>query len=95
MLRLADLKVLTKLTGVIGLIAVIVGGCIWYAQGRMTQIDDAYSAFIDQEAEAAMLARRTNRLIFELNFWSSGSSRRPRTARCRPPAGASTRPCRA
>ncbi|MCJ2023403.1 HAMP domain-containing protein, partial [Methylobacterium sp. J-067] len=69
MLRLADLKVLTKLTGVIGLIAVIVGGCIWYAQGRMTQIDDAYSAFIDQEAEAALLVRRSNRLIFELNYW--------------------------
>ncbi|MET0369064.1 MAG: HAMP domain-containing protein, partial [Methylobacterium sp.] len=69
MLRLADLKVLTKIAGVIGLISVIVGGCVWYAQGRMTQIDDAYSTFIDQEAEAAMLSRRTNRLIFELNYW--------------------------
>ena len=69
MLRLSDLKVLTKLAGVIGLIAVIVGGCIWYAQGRMTQIDDAYSAFIDKEAQAGMLARRTNRLIFEMNYW--------------------------
>ncbi len=67
--RFTDLKVLTKLGGVIGLVAVVVGGCIWYAQGRMTQIDQAYSTFIDQEAEAAALSRRVNRLIFELNYW--------------------------
>ncbi len=35
----------------------------------MTKIDDAYTSFIDNEAEAATVARRTNRLIFELNYW--------------------------
>ncbi|MCJ2012546.1 methyl-accepting chemotaxis protein [Methylobacterium sp. J-076] len=67
--RLADLKVLTKIATVIGLIGLIVGGCIWYAQGRMSQIDDGYSAFIAQEAEAAATSRRVNRLMFEMNYW--------------------------
>jgi len=67
--RLSDFKILTKLSGVIAIIAFIVGGCIWYAQGRMTYIDEAYTTFVNHEAEAASTARRINRLIFELNYW--------------------------
>ncbi|CAO4185091.1 methyl-accepting chemotaxis protein [Methylorubrum populi] len=69
MFMMARFKILTKLIGVIGLITVIVGGCIWYAQARMSTIDDAYSLFIVREAKAVSSARRTNRLIFELNYW--------------------------
>jgi len=67
--RLSDFKILTKLSGVIAIIAFIVGGCIWYAQGRMTYIDEAYTTFVNHAAVAAATARRINRLIFELNYW--------------------------
>jgi methyl-accepting chemotaxis protein len=68
-LRLSNIKVLPKLAAVIALISLIVGGCIWYAQGRMREIDDAYSAFLSNETVAAVEARRLNRLMFELNYW--------------------------
>jgi methyl-accepting chemotaxis protein len=48
---------------------VIVGGCIWYAQARMTVIDDRYSEFLAREATAVAEARRLNRLVIELNYW--------------------------
>jgi methyl-accepting chemotaxis protein len=35
----------------------------------MSHIDEAYSAFIEREAQGAATARRVNRLIFELNYW--------------------------
>ncbi len=69
MLRLSNIKVLPKLAAVIALISLIVGGCVWYAQGRMSEIDTAYSNFISNESVAAAEARRLNRLIFELNYW--------------------------
>ena len=52
MLRLSNINVLPKLLGVIALIGAIVGGCVWYAQSRMTTIDDGYSRFINNEAAA-------------------------------------------
>ncbi|MGC5780591.1 methyl-accepting chemotaxis protein [Methylobacterium sp. NFXW15] len=64
-----NIRILPKISAAIVFIAVVVGGCVWYAQGRMTLIDDSYTRFIDNEAEAATVARRTNRLIFELNYW--------------------------
>ncbi|RYD18123.1 MAG: methyl-accepting chemotaxis protein, partial [Lysobacteraceae bacterium] len=69
MLRLSNLKILTKLITVVSLIGVIVGGCVWYAQSRMSQIDDAYSAFINDEAVAVAEGRRLNRFVFELNYF--------------------------
>ncbi|WCS27529.1 methyl-accepting chemotaxis protein [Methylobacterium sp. NMS14P] len=51
------------------MISAIVGGCIWYAQARMTTIDDGYSQFIVNEAAAVADARRLNRLVIELNYW--------------------------
>ncbi|MER2267434.1 methyl-accepting chemotaxis protein [Methylobacterium oxalidis] len=66
---LARTGILSKLIAIIALIAVIVGGCIWYAQSRMTTIDDAYSLFINREAKAVASAQRMNRLIIELNYW--------------------------
>ena len=39
---LSSIKMLPKLTAVIALIGVIVGGCVWFAQCRMTQIDDGH-----------------------------------------------------
>ena len=69
MLRLSNLKILTKLITVVSLIGVIVGGCVWYAQSRMSQIDDAYSAFINDEAVAVAEGRRLNQFVFELNYF--------------------------
>ena len=68
MAGLHNIKILHKLVGVIALIGAIVGGCIWYAQARMTDIDDAYSLFLVREARAVATARRLNRVVFELNY---------------------------
>ncbi|WP_288587636.1 HAMP domain-containing protein, partial [uncultured Methylobacterium sp.] len=68
MAGLHNIKILHKLVGVIALIGTIVGGCIWYAQARMTDIDDAYSLFLVREARAVATARRLNRVVFELNY---------------------------
>ena len=67
--RLSNLKVLPKLIAVIAVISMIVGACVWYAQGRMREIDQAYSDFLSNETVAAVEARRLNRLMFELNYW--------------------------
>ncbi len=69
MLFLSKTKILPKLGAVIALIALIVGVCVWFAQGRMTEIDDAYSQFISREAKGAATSRRVNRLVFEMNYW--------------------------
>ena len=69
MLRLSNIRIFTKLMVILTLIGVIVGGCVWYAQSRMRQIDQDYSAFINNEAAATAEARRLNRLVFELNYW--------------------------
>ncbi len=69
-MKLSDMNLLTKLAGVIATIGVIVGGCVWFAQERMAQIDQAYTGFIMREAEGAATARRVNRLMFELNYWT-------------------------
>ena len=66
---LSNIKILPKLTAVVAVIGLIVGGCVWFAQSRMTQIDHAYSTFINREAKGVASARRVNRLIFELNYW--------------------------
>nr|WP_276592610.1 MULTISPECIES: methyl-accepting chemotaxis protein [unclassified Methylobacterium] len=68
-LRLSNVKILPKIASVIALISMIVGSCVWYAQSRMTKIDDEYSRFINNEAAAVAEARRLNRLMVELNYW--------------------------
>ncbi|MCJ2096417.1 methyl-accepting chemotaxis protein [Methylobacterium sp. J-072] len=69
MLRLSNLKIITKLVTIVSLIGVMVGAGVWYAQSRMSQIDDAYSAFITNEAVAVAQGRRLNRFVFELNYY--------------------------
>ncbi len=66
---LANVKILPKLVAIIALIGAVIGGCVWYAQSRMASIDDAYSLFINREAKAVASTQRTNRLVFELNYW--------------------------
>ena len=51
------------------MIGSIVGGCVWYAQSCMIQIDDAYRLFVIREAKGAATARQVNRLMFELKYW--------------------------
>jgi methyl-accepting chemotaxis protein len=69
MLRPSNISILPKIAAAIAIITFIVGGCVWYAQSRMTKIDDAYSLFIVREARAVATARRVNRAAFELNYW--------------------------
>ncbi|KQO68908.1 methyl-accepting chemotaxis protein [Methylobacterium sp. Leaf89] len=69
MLQLSNVKILPKFMTAIALIGFIVGGCVWYAQSRMSQIDDAYSLFLVREARASATVRRVNRSAFELNYW--------------------------
>jgi methyl-accepting chemotaxis protein len=66
---LSRVKILPKLGAIVALIALMVGVCVWFAQGRMTEIDDAYSLFISRDAKGAATARRVNRLVFEMNYW--------------------------
>ncbi|GJD61792.1 hypothetical protein MPEAHAMD_1939 [Methylobacterium frigidaeris] len=65
---LARFKILHKLTAAILLIATVVGGCVWYAQARMTQIDDAYTAYLAREARAPASANRLNRTLYTLSY---------------------------
>ncbi|MDP4003502.1 methyl-accepting chemotaxis protein [Methylobacterium sp. NEAU K] len=69
MIRLSNMKIFAKLALIISLIGAIVGGCVWYAQSRMTQIDDAYSAFISNEAVGISEIQHVNQLVFELNYF--------------------------
>ncbi|MGU3463641.1 methyl-accepting chemotaxis protein [Methylobacterium sp. C33D] len=66
---LSNVKILNKLLGVVALIGFMIAGCVWFAQSRMTQIDDAYTRFVDHDAKAVSSARRVNRYMFELNYW--------------------------
>ncbi|MGY2051649.1 methyl-accepting chemotaxis protein [Methylobacterium sp. JK268] len=70
MLRLANVKIIGKILSVIVLISAVVGSCVWYAQSRMTSIDDAYSLLLVRESRAVTSTRRLNRLMFELNYWA-------------------------
>ncbi|CAA2102202.1 Methyl-accepting chemotaxis protein 4 [Methylobacterium bullatum] len=67
-MNLGKFKIIHKVCAVIALIGVIVSGCVWYAQTRMTTIDDAYSSFITREARAVANLRRINRLVVDLNY---------------------------
>ncbi|MGX7703657.1 methyl-accepting chemotaxis protein [Methylobacterium sp. Gmos1] len=65
---LARFKILHKLTAAVLLIAALVGGCVWYAQGRMTAIDDAYSVFLVRESRASSSASLLNRTLYTLSY---------------------------
>ncbi|MFH6781482.1 MULTISPECIES: methyl-accepting chemotaxis protein [Methylobacterium] len=68
-MRVSDMKISYKIASIVALIGLVIGGCVWYAQAKMTNIDDDYSLFIVREARAVASARRANRVIFELNYW--------------------------
>ncbi|MCJ2096213.1 methyl-accepting chemotaxis protein [Methylobacterium sp. J-072] len=65
---LSRTNIVTKLLAINLIIAVIVGGCIWFAQSRMTVIDQIYTSLIAREAKAVSNVRRTNRLHNTLNY---------------------------
>jgi methyl-accepting chemotaxis protein len=66
---LSGVKILPKFAAVIALIGLIIGGCIWFAQSRMSEINASYTQFINHDARAAATSRRLNRVVFELNYW--------------------------
>ena len=65
---LSRTNIVTKLLSINLIIAVIVGGCIWFAQSRMTVIDEVYTSLIAREAKAVSNVRRSNRLHNTLNY---------------------------
>jgi len=65
---LARTKLLTKLLSINLIVAVIVGGCIWFAQNRMMAVDAAYSTMIVRDAKAVSNVRRSNRLHMTLAY---------------------------
>ncbi len=65
---LSRFKILHKFLAVIGLIAVIVGGCLWYTTSKLSSIDATYSSFIAHEGQGASNSRRINRFLFEANY---------------------------
>ena len=71
---LSRTNIVTKLLAINLIIAVIVGGCIWFAQSRMVVIDAIYTNLIAREAKAVSNVRRTNRLNNTLNYLIPGSS---------------------
>ncbi|GJE27680.1 methyl-accepting chemotaxis protein [Methylobacterium organophilum] len=66
---LARFRILPKLSLAIVLIGLTVGACIWYAQTRMTGIDDAYTVYLERDARAEATTQRIDRRLFELNYW--------------------------
>ena len=67
---LSRFSILTKLTSVVVLIGVIVGGCLWYATSRMAAIDSAYAHFLNHDTKAIADLRTVNRLIFTLSYFN-------------------------
>ena len=65
---LSRTNIATKLLAINLIIAVIVGGCIWFAESRMTMIDEVYTSLIAREAKAVSNVRRTNRLHNTMNY---------------------------
>ncbi|GJD31553.1 hypothetical protein PMNALOAF_2812 [Methylobacterium adhaesivum] len=65
---LSNIKILHKLLLVIGMIGVVVGGCVWYSTVQMAVIDQAYTHFIEKDSRAAASARRLNRLVYQMSY---------------------------
>jgi TM2 domain-containing membrane protein YozV len=65
---LARFNVLTKIIGVIALMAVMIVGGIWFATGRMAQINDGYSTFLSKDAQAWVTAPRVARISYQLRY---------------------------
>ena len=65
---LAHIKILTKLLSINLIIAAIVGSCIWFAQDRMTVVDENYSTLVARDAKAVSNVRRSNRLHNTLSY---------------------------
>lgn len=66
---LSGTSVLSKMLFIVGLLGLIYAGSVWYAQSRLTTINDSYASYIAREAKGAASARHLNRLIFEANYW--------------------------
>ena len=60
MTLLTRFRILSKIVAVLVLIGVMVAGGVWFAAGRMAHINTAYSAFIDNQAQADATAPQLN-----------------------------------
>ena len=57
---LANARILTKIISVIVLLGVVVAGGVWFAAGRMQQINDGYSHFLAKDVKALVATTRLN-----------------------------------
>jgi methyl-accepting chemotaxis protein len=66
---LAKLRVRTKIIGVIAVMGLMVLGGVYFAAGRMRQIDDNYSKFLDRDAVSWVNATRVAKNIIEARYF--------------------------
>jgi methyl-accepting chemotaxis protein len=70
MTLLTRFRILSKIVAVLVLMGVMVAGGVWFAAGRMVHINAAYSAFLDNQAQADATAPRLNRAITQFQMLS-------------------------
>jgi methyl-accepting chemotaxis protein len=81
---LAKFSILPKIVSLILLLAVTSGLGVWYAAHEMLRIDDAYSKFIADDAQAWALAIRYNRNVANfqaLAYWISAETDKAQLAK--------------
>jgi methyl-accepting chemotaxis protein len=67
---LARFSILAKILAVTGFMTVLVCASVWFAVGRMAQIDEGYSRFLNADVMAASAAPRLNRAIVHFQMLS-------------------------
>ena len=66
---LANIRVRTKIIGVIAIIGLMVLGGVFFAAGRMRQIDDNYTVFLEKDALSWVNSARVAKDIYEARYF--------------------------
>ena len=66
---LAKLRVRTKILGVMAVIGLMVLGGVYFTAGRMRQIDDDYSKFLDRDSVSVLNVARISKNIVEARYF--------------------------
>ena len=66
---LAKFRVRTKILSIVALIGLLVLGGVFFTNGRMRQIDDEYSKFLDRELVSWISSSRIAKNIIEARYY--------------------------
>ncbi len=66
---LASIRVRTKIIGVIAVMGLMVLGGVFFAAGRMHQIDDNYTVFLEKDALSWVNSARVAKNIYEARYF--------------------------